>query len=186
MDDIDHKALALRVAAKVCHKDQMVVWSGEVAEALQDFISDDLDYSDIVSLHSAIERELRDIVKCALEHPETERALAAFLREAVSPWNFDMDAAPKDGTDLDLFDGIGVVQGAFTWPQSLEEWWETVGEEDEVPDTEGYQEYLEGEMFGWIGCETLSTDVLYLSPIAWRHRPSPPVLPTPPAAGSGE
>ncbi|QRG06143.1 hypothetical protein EZH22_24665 [Xanthobacter dioxanivorans] len=121
----------------------------------------------------------------SLYGPEA-RALAAFLREAVSPWNFDMDAAPKDGTDLDLFDGIGVVQGAFTWPQSLEEWWETVGEEDEVPDTEGYREYLEGEMFGWIGCETLSTDVLYLSPIAWRHRPSPPVLPTPPAAGGGE
>lgn len=97
--DIDPKALALRVAAKVCHKDQMVVWSSEVAEALQDFISDDLDYSDIVSLHSAIERELRDIVKCALEHPETERALAAFLREAVSPWR-PIETAPAEGRFL--------------------------------------------------------------------------------------
>lgn len=86
MTDIDPKALALRVAAEVCHEDQMIVWSSEFAEALQEFISDDLDYSDIVALHSAIDRGLRDIVRCALEHPETERALAAFLREAVSPW----------------------------------------------------------------------------------------------------
>lgn len=97
MTDIDPKALALRVAAEVCHEDQMIVWSSEFAEALQEFISDDLDYSDIVALHSAIDRGLRDIVRCALEHPETERALAAFLRETGSPWR-PIDEAKKDGT----------------------------------------------------------------------------------------
>ena len=111
------------------------------------------------------------------------RALATILREAAEGWNFDMDAAPKDGTDLDLFDGIGVVHGAFAEPLSPDDWWGAVGEDDEAPDQDGYQEYLEGEIFGWVGCEPLSTDVLYLSPIAWRPRPKPPTLPiaAPPA-----
>lgn len=128
MTDIDPKALALRVAAKVCHKDQMVVWSSEVAEALQDFISDDLDYSDIVSLHSAIEREIRDIVKCALEHPETERALAAFLREAAEGWR-DIASAPKDGTWILAWRGPAQNGSVWTNPVAVR-WFEFEEDED--------------------------------------------------------
>lgn len=172
--DIDPKALALRVAAKVCHKDQMVVWSSEVAEALQDFISDDLDYSDIVSLHSAIEREIRDIVKCALEHPETERALAAFLREAAEGWR-DIASAPKDGTII--------------WAKFRDDIYPTLRpERDDLTRWNGVQVPLhhpgvaaDGFDIGWGVAAPVGHGGF---PDEWIEGWRP--LPTPPAAGGGD
>jgi len=34
---------------------------------------------------------------------EEARALAALLRESVEGWNLDMGAAPRDGTEIDLW-----------------------------------------------------------------------------------
>ena len=131
---------------------------------------------DEISEHAFAGEDLIAVIEVTTEEAIT---FSTILRCAAEGWCFDMGAAPKDGTDLDLFDGIGVVHGAFAEPLSFDDWWGAVGGDDEDPDKDGYQEYLEGEMFGWVGCEPLSTDVLYLNPIAWRPRPKPPALPLP-------
>ncbi len=59
-------------ADRVCHDEQMTVWTGEVAGALSlaGFLRDDLDYSDVVELKGVLAREIRSIVGCAFGHPE--------------------------------------------------------------------------------------------------------------------
>lgn len=59
-------------AARVCHDEQMTVWTGEVAGALNlaGFLRDDLDYDDVIELNGVLAREIRSIVGHAFDHPE--------------------------------------------------------------------------------------------------------------------
>ncbi|MBX3547461.1 hypothetical protein [Chelatococcus sp.] len=57
---------------RICHDEQMVIWSGDVVGALGlgEFLRDDLSYEDIADLHEVVKRELRSVIKMALSHPE--------------------------------------------------------------------------------------------------------------------
>ncbi|PHQ63186.1 MAG: hypothetical protein COC10_07465 [Sphingobium sp.] len=57
-------------ADRICHRDQMDVWSNDVAGALglADLLRDDLSYDDVVTLHDVLQRELRSVIGMALDH----------------------------------------------------------------------------------------------------------------------
>ena len=61
-----------KAAELICHDDQMVIWTGEMAGALNlaGFIREDMEYHDVVDLHEVIKQELLRIVKSAITHPE--------------------------------------------------------------------------------------------------------------------
>jgi len=56
---------------RICHDEQMVIWAGDLAGALAlgDFLRD-LDYSEGVDLQECLKREIRSIIRMALDHPE--------------------------------------------------------------------------------------------------------------------
>ena len=64
-------------AEAVCHDDQMVVWSGDMAGALSiaGVLRDDLQYDEVVDLHATITAELRRIIEIAFDHPEARTIL---------------------------------------------------------------------------------------------------------------
>lgn len=57
---------------RICHDEQMTIWSGDFIGALSlaGSLKDDLSYDDIVDLHEVVKREIRSIVSSALNHPE--------------------------------------------------------------------------------------------------------------------
>ncbi len=56
---------------RICHDEQMVIWAGDVTGALSigDFLRD-LDYSEGIELQECLKREIRSIIRMALDHPE--------------------------------------------------------------------------------------------------------------------
>ena len=54
---------------QVCHKDQMVIWTSEIAGRLSDesYLKDRLAYSDVVRIHSILEDEVKSIVCTAFD-----------------------------------------------------------------------------------------------------------------------
>lgn len=57
---------------RICHDEQMVVWSGDVVGTLSigEFLRDDLSYDEIAQLHEVVKRELRSVIRMAFSHPE--------------------------------------------------------------------------------------------------------------------
>lgn len=57
---------------RICHDEQMTVWSSDFAGALSiaGYLRDDLDYDDVLGVHEVIQREIRSIIRMALDHPE--------------------------------------------------------------------------------------------------------------------
>jgi|GEM_PF-3558014 len=62
---------AARCAAEVCHDHQLVIWSGEVAAAIEPYVRDPLSYDDVISLRRALEVEIERIVATAFEMSES-------------------------------------------------------------------------------------------------------------------
>ena len=62
---------------RICHDEQMVIWSGDVAGALSlgDFLRSDLSYDEVLDLHKVIQRELRSVIRMALDHPEARTVM---------------------------------------------------------------------------------------------------------------
>ena len=62
---------------RICHDEQMVIWAGDVVGALSlgDFLRSDLSYDDSLDLHDVIKRELRSVIRMALDHPEARTVL---------------------------------------------------------------------------------------------------------------
>lgn len=56
----------------ICHDEQMVIWSGDLigALSLSECLRDDLSYDEVADLHEMVKRELRSIIRAALDHPE--------------------------------------------------------------------------------------------------------------------
>lgn len=54
---------------QVCHKDQMVIWTSEIAGRLSEesYLKDRLAYSDVVHIHSILEDEVKSIVRTAFD-----------------------------------------------------------------------------------------------------------------------
>lgn len=57
---------------RICHDEQMIIWSSDVLDALAagGFLRSDLTYDEVVDLHHVVGRELRRIIWKALDHPE--------------------------------------------------------------------------------------------------------------------
>lgn len=57
---------------KVCHADQLTIWSDEVVGALSmgGFIRDGMSYDDKVEIHRIVADEVKQIVASAFSHPE--------------------------------------------------------------------------------------------------------------------
>ena len=74
---------AKEAADRVCHDEQMTVWTGEIAGALNlaGFLRDDLDYDDVIQLHGVLARGIRSIVECAFDHPELKLVQSTTLDE---------------------------------------------------------------------------------------------------------
>lgn len=68
---------AAELATRVCHEEQMVVWSGEVIEALSmiDFLREDWSYEDTIRANATVANCIRSIVESAFGHPELKADL---------------------------------------------------------------------------------------------------------------
>lgn len=57
---------------RICHDEQMVIWAGDLAGSLNvhGFLREDLSYSDGVDLQEVLKREIRSVIRMALDHPE--------------------------------------------------------------------------------------------------------------------
>lgn len=64
---------------RICHDEQMVIWAGDVTGALSlaGVLRDDLSYDEIADLHEVVKREIRSIVRMALNHPEARTVMNA-------------------------------------------------------------------------------------------------------------
>lgn len=67
-----HQLPPHQAVEEVCHEEQMTIWTGEIAGALNmaGFIRDDMTYDDVIALHSVLADEIKSIVEAAYEHPE--------------------------------------------------------------------------------------------------------------------
>lgn len=57
-------------AAAICHDEQLRIWGEEVVGALSGYIRDDMAYHDVIDLHEIVQRELKQIIEMAFDHPE--------------------------------------------------------------------------------------------------------------------
>jgi len=66
------EAEAKEAAARVCHDEQVTVWSDEMSDALSlgGYLRSDMNYEDVLSVQRVIIREVRSIVESAFGHPE--------------------------------------------------------------------------------------------------------------------
>ena len=57
---------------RICHPEQLEIWSGDFAGALglAGLIRDDLSYDEVVELHAVLQREIWSVARMALSHPE--------------------------------------------------------------------------------------------------------------------
>lgn len=118
---------SVELAERICHKEQLGIWAGEIATALafSDFLKEDWTFDDTVDLEKEIEAQLLDIIKSALTHPEinaTERlqaaeALAQTYAEAlrfVHRWAWEKEGnGTSDAERLDVIKhhpGIAALQ----------------------------------------------------------------------------
>jgi len=71
-----------RAAEIVCHEEQMVIWTADMAGALslERFLRDDLSYDQVLELHAVIGRELRSIIEMAFDHPEARTIIRQIQR----------------------------------------------------------------------------------------------------------
>jgi len=84
----------------------------------------------------------------------------------------DISLAPMDGTEVLLWDGFGVVQGAFDAPTSFEDFLEFC---DDDEGEEEWREYLrENPGMGWVARDPITGDLMFLDPVAFAEVPSPP------------
>ena len=59
-------------AEAVCHDEQLLIWADDLIGylSMENYLRDDLDYSEGVDLQIAVKRELRRIIESAFDHPE--------------------------------------------------------------------------------------------------------------------
>lgn len=55
---------------RICHRDQMEIWTGEALQHLIDHIREPADYEDALALNRAVKAAIRDVVGAALDHPD--------------------------------------------------------------------------------------------------------------------
>ncbi|WP_027143152.1 hypothetical protein [Mesorhizobium sp. WSM3626] len=61
---------------RICHDEQMTVWSGDFVGALSlhGFLRE-LEYHEVCELHDIVAREIRSIIRMALDHPEARTVM---------------------------------------------------------------------------------------------------------------
>ena len=56
----------------VCHEEQLRIWANDLVGLLsmENYLREDLDYSEGVEIEAAVMREIKKIVESAFDHPE--------------------------------------------------------------------------------------------------------------------
>lgn len=67
--DATLKAQMDKLAAQVCHDEQLTIWSGSIACVLGDHLRDGLDYEDVLEFHRLVQSAITVIVQHAFTHP---------------------------------------------------------------------------------------------------------------------
>lgn len=105
-------AETMTAAERVCHEEQMVIWSGEMAERLflGDWLREHLSYEDKLGFYADLSEGIREIVESALDlatpAPRTDGGMTAgedagaILEEACKPWEFSIGEPPEYGSPL--------------------------------------------------------------------------------------
>lgn len=59
-------------AETVCHEEQLRIWANDLVGLLsmENFLREDIDYSEGIDLEQAVMREIKKIVESAFDHPE--------------------------------------------------------------------------------------------------------------------
>jgi uncharacterized protein DUF551 len=83
-----------------------------------------------------------------------------------------IETAPKDGTDVILFDGFAVSVGAYEDDMSYEDFLTICGDGEGEKEWRKYIKDEPGQ--GWISHETISGDCVLMEPTHWMPLPSPP------------
>jgi hypothetical protein len=93
---------------------------------------------------------------------------------AVGGWR-PIESAPEN-TPVLVCDSFGVMCASYAVPPTLEDWWETVRNDDEPvkPNNEEYEEFLGSEPLGWVSYDPATGDVTFLTPTHWQPLPNPP------------
>lgn len=59
-------------AEAVCHEEQLRIWAEEITGSLSmaGYIREDMSYDDVIDLGKVVEREIKNIIEMAFDHPE--------------------------------------------------------------------------------------------------------------------
>lgn len=121
---------------RVCHDEQMMIWTGEIASSLSmgGYLREDLSYDDKLDLHAVITKDLRDIVGNALTHPALPASpISPSEQEAIETAGRALymknRGVPADAWDRDLpestrdhwRDYARTALGAAGWPAPCDE-----------------------------------------------------------------
>ena len=58
------------MAERVCHDEQLLIWSGEMVSDLIDHLKEPSDYDSVVDLHNDMKAAIKSLIEKAFTHPE--------------------------------------------------------------------------------------------------------------------
>lgn len=60
----------LEMAERVCHDEQLLIWSGEMVSDLIDHLKDPEDYDGVIDLHNDMKAAIKSLIEKVFTHPE--------------------------------------------------------------------------------------------------------------------
>lgn len=73
-----------------------------------------------MATNEQIQKALKSIGCNPYMNPESYRTIREVLQDALNPWNYNMDEAPKDGTKILVYENNDIY--AVYWSVLVDEW----------------------------------------------------------------